>query len=568
MKVRCLLLLLLLSGLIPLSTGCRQKNSAVGKNPAADSQKKEADESQVLASTLIAMWPEEFDVDVPRDLPPRELNEWAQTAFNDNIDQDVDEDALRKTLESRLDVAQAEAILRRRYSMRDAVHIRDMLWARALMESVSSEGQNDLAKIVDLVQLVSDLLMPVADEAILPPLSPFEYALLGRGTPQARAWTLAVLLRQRRIPVLLVDIPVEDSAARKPMLVGVLLEKDVYLFDLKLGVPVPGPGDSTALPFIRRPAKLSEAIADDSMLRKLDLPERPWPVTSEKLKNATLRLIGDTSLWSRRMEALQNAASGSISAVVFEPLVSQGTLEGTFEYVKESLSGQVAEDKLGIWTWPEEQRVAAEQLSDEQKQQLAAITNTWRVPQPIQVDGDVRSGGTGTELKVAFQPGTGLYRRARTQQLMGQIADAIPTYLRIQTWDRLPPAARKEDSIPPEMEEAVIAKVPLDVRERHAQAAEEAEFWRATAQLQKGNHTGAAVDFEQYLRHRPTGRFAVEARFATAICLAKTGNQRRGVSFLKSIPETSPYSDIALLLIARWSEQPVAEPPASDSKPQ
>lgn len=552
-SARTAALLMLCLSFVPMA-GCRESASKKVEQPAAVSEQP-VDENASLLSTVTSLQPEEFDVNVPRDLPVGELNEWADRAFDDNIDQDINEELVRASLLKIIGEEQTERALRRRYALRDAVHIRDMLWARAVVESQSADAAGELERIVDLFQFVVDTLQPAAAPERIPPMSPFELALSGESDPNGRIWTLAILLRQRRIPVVRVDVPLPENAVRRPALAGVLVDRNLYLFDMASGLPVPGAGGDPQAPFVRRPATLGEVLADDSLLRQMDEPDRPWPLTSESFQQCRLEVIGDTSLWSRRMEALQNGLSGTVSAILFEPLVSQGTLEGSLEYVREMTACQVAAEKVGIWGWPEQQREAAQDLSAEQQAVMDEITDSWRVPQTMTIRDRRDADGKPLAPELQFAPGSGTHRQARTDQLMGRTQEAIPTYLRIQTWRRLPPTARGTEIVPPEVENALAALLPEDIRRRHSRASEQAQFWRACSQMQKGSYDTAAVDFEQYLRHLPEGLFAVRARYYTAVCLARQGNFRRAVSFLKTIPAESGHYEAARFLIRRWSSR-------------
>jgi len=300
-----------------------------------------------VESILQNLQPDVYGITVPRTLPRGDLDDWAKSMLADMVDQDVDDETLADQLGPYLQRKQIERIIRRQFVLQDCTHVRDMLWARDLFGTIHVpwHGNGDLDQIAAVFYHVMHTihLAPQRDSA-MPPLGPFEAMLHGRGSAADRAWTFAIILQQRRIPVVVLEIPddVANSESR-PRLVGVVIESDVYLFDAVLGLAVPGPEDSTEDTLIRRPATLAQVIADDGLLRQLDVTDQPYPVTSEQLKQASLQLAGDTSLWSRRMEGLNNALTGS--AVVYAPLVGS---TGMIPLLTRTLGDQIAADRIGV----------------------------------------------------------------------------------------------------------------------------------------------------------------------------------------------------------------------------
>ncbi len=80
----------------------------------------------------------------------------------------------------------------------------------------------------------------------------------------------------------------------------------LYLFDPQLGLPIPS-GEGVAT--------LAEVTEDDSLLRALDLPDSPYPVTTERLKEGVAYVVADPMSLSNRALELEKQQSGS-SAIV------------------------------------------------------------------------------------------------------------------------------------------------------------------------------------------------------------------------------------------------------------
>ena len=147
---------------------------------------------------------------------------------------------------------------------------------------------------------------------------PWETLLLGRGTAVDRAWVFLLLARQQRLDAaaLAVGDP-EDPESQQfpPGLVVVLHKGQLYLFDLGLGVPIPGPKGITRDAHGQldiRPATLSEVIADDGLLRQLDAgPKLAYPLKSSQLKKVTILLEASPASLSQRMKLLESRLVGA-----------------------------------------------------------------------------------------------------------------------------------------------------------------------------------------------------------------------------------------------------------------
>jgi len=526
-----------------------------------------------LTTVLSGLQPEEFEVSVPRDLCTAQLNEWADSMLIDMLDASVNEAALRSSLETRLDDAQVERVLRRRFVLRDATHVRDMLWAQQIFRAVLADAPPDLeGRVARLFYHTMQTVQLVRDPGNWLPFGPYETAFFGQGRAADRAWMFATLLAQLRIPAAIVELPAPEEAsttAVDSLLVAVLVEDRVLLFDAALGLAVPGPDQSGDDVLPMHAATIVEALADDVVLRALDpSEEQVYPVTAERLKQAKVRIIGDSTLWSRRMEGLQNALTGDVSAIVFDSPVSEGIPEGkgTLERFAAALDGQIPAAQIDLWPWPEQQREARENLTSEQNTMLSALAAPFEMPLPMVV---TFPGGPGTEADPARPPvvtfGTGWRRLqlARNHQIMGRAAEAIPLYLKMQSWGHFPPSPEDVHAVRAEFEPLVRQHIPPDILEMHEVAAEEAFFWRAGCQLQKRNSAAAASDLESYLtqtiRGTQRGLYAAPAALLCSIALAEEGKFRRGSAFLGRIQAGDPEFATARILQARWKARADAE---------
>ena len=393
---------IVLCGVLLLAPGCKQDD------PESAGTEVAPEETVVISleTTFQGLRPDEFEIIVPRDRPTSDLNEWGDEMLADMLDPEVDEKELSKALAKLLPAEVVERTLRPEFVLRDSNHVRDCLWAREVTDSVTKTSESELDAVVDLFYFVTNTVhvVPAAESL---PFGPFETALYGFGTAEDRAWMFATLLRQRRIPTVVFvanQLADEDqlageaegaessggklSSVTKNLLVGALLNEAIYLFDAGLGLPIVSPDEQVASALVRRPATLQQAIAEPSVLAGMGAAETlPYAITTEQLKKLQPQIVGDSSVWSRRMEGLRNGQPVDIKAIIFEPLVSSGPFKGLVDLVSEHVSKVLPETGVGVWLYPERQREARETVSKDKDQsaRLASLNDTFKVPQPVRV---------------------------------------------------------------------------------------------------------------------------------------------------------------------------------------
>lgn len=531
-------------------SGCGSKDNEQGPAPNDIINNSDAEPEIPVDSILDNLQPAAFGMTVPRTLPRADLDEWADSMLADMIDADIDEKELAAQLGEHLDAEQVDRILRRQFVLQDCAHVRDMLWAKGLLQTIHVPGQNagDLERAVAAFYHVVHTIALNGDQPSLP-LGPFESMLYGRGTAADRAWAFALLLQQRRVPVVVLNVPDVDSD--DALLVGVIIESEAYLFDATRGLPVAGADDNAEDGLIRKVATLNQVVADGSLLKKLDSGDLAYPITSDQLQQAELQIIGDTSLWSRRMEGLNNALSGA--ANVYLPLVGE---TGMLARVSQSLGESVAADRVSIWNYPDHQRQARESLSEDERARLDEWKSPLQVPYLIRVK---QKPETGEPVVMAESAGRQTHRQARIDQVLGQPQRAIPRYLKIQTWREVPPTPRDHPVIEqtPDNIQIINAALPAQVRDDHAFAAEQARFWRAASQFQQGNWTAASRDLEAYITACNQGKtvqgvFRGQAAYLCGIAHAQQQNWGYARSYMRLVPAESPAHVAAKLLANRW----------------
>jgi hypothetical protein len=231
----------------------------------------------------------------------------------------------------------------------DARHLEDCMMYSVIASRVGGTG-DDLARarrvfdwIVQQIQLVPAGMLGSRQ---LPqvPARPYDVLLRGMATESEgywaeRSWLFMALCRQLGIDVGLVTYSkgnvieplvfkagqnedggrlIGPSRTPKPVIgwvCGALIDGKIYLFDARLGLPIPGP-DGTAV------ATMDEVMADSSLLERMDLPgQEPYETSRASLLASSSRIgiLIDSSpgYFTPKMKLLQRELSGKNRAVLY-----------------------------------------------------------------------------------------------------------------------------------------------------------------------------------------------------------------------------------------------------------
>ncbi|HEY1068856.1 MAG TPA: hypothetical protein VGE52_22235, partial [Pirellulales bacterium] len=204
----------------------------------------------------------------------------------------------------------------------DGWFLQEVVWFRDVSHRVTSGTADPLDQAKQLFDWTTRSIQRLAGPAIplkeingreyvnAVPMLPWEVLLKGEGHIEHRAWVFTLLARQQGLNVVLLPMPSGDAAARDSLwAAGLLHDKQLYLFDLELGAPIPGPNGQGV-------ATLAQAAADPAILQAMDLPERPYPVKSTDLVKLTAFIEASPTYLSRRMSVLQSALAGNNQLVL------------------------------------------------------------------------------------------------------------------------------------------------------------------------------------------------------------------------------------------------------------
>jgi len=263
----------------------------------------------------------------------------------------------------------------------DIDYLKQRIWIRNISTWARGERQTTLDRVKALFDWtvrnieIREGTLPVDQqrEIALPQQYPWQSLLIGNCTAWDRAWIFMELLREQRIDSCILSVPPpEDPSANLFWAVGVLLDGEIHLFLPFHGLPIPGPGglgfaESGELDF-KDVATLSQVVKDDSLLRRLDLPNETFPLTADAMKHSTAHLLVTPCAVSQRMKVIEMELSGEQSVVLYTDSKEQRRLFGTIPNI----------EKVELWKYPF--RTTFEQLLSEVR--TDDLLATFRLPNP------------------------------------------------------------------------------------------------------------------------------------------------------------------------------------------
>jgi len=439
------------------------------------------------------------------------------------------------------------------WSLRDARHLEDCMMYYGIASRVGGTG-DDLVRarrvfdwIVRQIQLVppGSLGSPQLPQV---PARPYDVLLRGMATESEgfwaeRSWLFMALCRQLGVDVGLVTYsrgnvvePLVGRAGRgerggggglsamakqpKPDIVwlcAALAGGQAYLFDARIGLPIPGPDGQGV-------ATLNQALADPAILERMNLPgQSPYGTSRASLLASPSRIgiLMDSSqgFLSPRMKLLQRDLAGKNRTILYRDPSQQR------DHFARVLGDRCGEVKL--WSIP-----------------LYVETELFRNAQFVQ---------SSLQTLRLFSPEFPLIV-ARIKHLRGDLSGAIQEYVSFRLAENLPLVNDKKKTIPKEIQDG------LDIY---------ATNYLALAQLERNSHVQAESMFLRLLELLPQPgsnphrynmlRWGAQANLGR-IYEAK-GDMRRAIAYYGQLDPTMQYH--GNLLRARdlvWQEPMAAAP--------
>ena len=253
------------------------------------------------------------------------LHRWTESR---TADDDWVADPMFARFPSRIEISRDQTTLScLRFRPNDVLEIREAMWARDLGNQIAEHEvlddslrewllsqQEDLGRDeireLDFVIKAFDWLVrnmqldpatSLGDPQSLPIFS-WEALMLGHGDYLDRARNLILIARQRAIPVVMLGID-RDDAEPEPWLPAALIGGQLYLFDTRLGLPLPDSAGEGV-------ATLAELVENPGLLRECDTKEFTYPIQADDLRNVVAMIDATPGYLSQRMKLVESALSG------------------------------------------------------------------------------------------------------------------------------------------------------------------------------------------------------------------------------------------------------------------
>jgi tetratricopeptide (TPR) repeat protein len=500
---------------------------------------------------------EEF---APQEMLPQvvdRLNQWAP--YQEPLD-DWQPDPLLATLPpplAKLGVMQNLDQLR--YTLFDAEALQQAFWIRDVAAWAGGSQPDDLTRARRLfdwtvrnVQREPPLVIDGKPQGHLPQL-PWETLLTGRGAPIDRAWLFLLLARQAGLDAALLAVP--DTAHHGvviPWTIGVRIGQEVYLFDPTLGLPIPAPDGiklASGGPLEIQPATLSQLVAQDALLHKLDAGEKhPYPVQKSQLAQVVVLVEAAPTALSKRMKLVQLRLAGQQKAVVAVAPSQQLARWKNLPHVH----------GVRLWSFPFDTWQSLEHLTETMMRLKTVPLLPFQTRMPIhagRVDGEEKS-----VLVNALWKGRLLHLRG----LFGGESSATFFYQATR-----PPNEELREAVPQMAEQffhsALAADPQRSTEQLKAAAKQQAEqqivllvvakhdasYWLGLILFEKGNYAGAIDYFgRRTLAALPNSPWLYGASYNLARSYEASGDYRKAIELYRA--NAKQFGDTGQLLRATW----------------
>lgn len=184
------------------------------------------------------------------------------------------------------------------FTLLDAYYLETCFLWRDVARSLQVEGRSPLDQArAAFAWVMRQVRLNEKERLIVPDLFVLRR---GRGTDLERARVFLTLLEQLGLEGCLLRIPnAQDPGLISRVLPGAIVDREVYLFDSKLGLPIAGPagkGIATLTQLKKEPGLLAQFTVD---------PKQPYDIKPEQLQDAPVIWYCSLSALAPRMRVLE-----------------------------------------------------------------------------------------------------------------------------------------------------------------------------------------------------------------------------------------------------------------------
>jgi hypothetical protein len=428
----------------------------------------------------------------------------------------------------------------------DAWFLQESVWLRDISHSARGDQFEDLAVAERLFDwTVRNIQLEPDVEPAAQPLRhrAFEILLNGRGQARDRAWLFTLLARQQGLDVVLLGFEAHGDKPARLWLPALLSGDQLYLFDCRLGLPIPGPEGKGV-------ATLTQVVADPQLLRSLDLDEaHPYPVTADDLAHVVAFVEGSPRSLSRRMALVESRLTGKRKIVLTSPGNALAERVKKIPHV----------GSARLWTWPFEIALWQSKLDD------AALKAANREMYLFQALPTVVYGRSGEAIAderglPIFQPMPTLMT-ARTldfKRMYDGEGGAKGYYLRARPTDANIDRFHLPAEVLKQIRQEDVSKIEAGQILVMRRAKQNASYWLGLVHYEQQNYP-EAVDFfsNRTLKATPGGPWSAGARYNLARSYEAMGQNDKAIVLLES-DKQSPQSHGNQLRARRLKEAQAA----------
>lgn len=502
----CFALLISISGCKeqkPPSPAAKNANSQESADKSSSSSQADPDCNNYIDNAMSMLEPERLEISSFVGRAVGLLNQWASKCGNFDVDKPALTDSQKPFFKKYLGEAQLAKMDLNRFTKSDAKFIRDSQLFNGMINAAIEGKSNDVERVTAAFYYCMSNVALTANEQNVLPLSPYAICILGAGSAEQRAWIYIDMLRQLRLDAVLLK-PAKESPYK--LLVGVLVNQDIYLFDPVLGLPIPAkdqPADAVLIP---NPATLADVLKSPEILKDFYGEEAANRFSAEELKAPQVLIMGRSCEWSTRMRRLEDSLSRKQTFVLYRNLEELKGDPGFISHLQTIGKGILKDAEIKVSEYADKEIDASESVTGDLAKRIDSIKLPFRAPVPYDVK--LRKE-TPEGFIVPWGSPTKKLLKTRTAQLLGDQKEAIESYV----------TTRLEAGFPSDL------IVPQETRLMHLMAAHEATYYLGLGKYLQGEYASASQSFNDYLRLYPgvNPERTVAAVYLRAISDAKSG---------------------------------------------
>ncbi|WP_339684094.1 hypothetical protein [Gimesia maris] len=518
--VFCFALLIFISGCKEQtpssSTANKEKSQGTAGNSSASSQGDHECENYI-DNAMSMLEPERLEISSFVGRAVGLLNQWASQCGNLDADASSLTDSQKPFFKKYLGEAQLAKMDLTRFTESDAKFIRDSQLFNGMINAAIEGKSNDVERVTAaFYYCMSNIALNTNQQNVLP-LTPYEICILGAGSAEQRAWIYIDMLRQLRLDAVLLK-PAKEAPYK--LLVGVLLNEDIYLFDPVLGLPIPAKDQPVDAVLIPNPATLAEVLKSPAILKDFYGEEAANRFSTEELKAPQVLITGRSCEWSTRMRHLEDSLSRKQTFVLYRNLEEFKGDPGFISHLQTIGKGILKDAEIKVSEYPDKEIDASEAVTGDLKKRITSLKSAFHAPVPYDVK--LRKE-TPEGFIVPWGAPTKKLLKTRTAQLLGDQTEAISSYV----------TTRLEAGFPSDL------IVPQETRLMHLMAAHEATYFLGVGQYLQGDYASASQAFNDYLRlyNGANQERTIAAVYLMAFSDAKSG---KFSSAIVAVGETKP----------------------------